>query len=39
MIYINGYMKSYALKKKVLSFAYHKKIVCDDGITTNQLNI
>ncbi len=31
--YINGKMKSYEQIKKGLSYAYHKRIVCDDGIT------
>ena len=39
MRYINGYMKSYEQEKKGLSYAYHKRIVCDDGITTKPLNI
>ena len=37
--YINGYMKSYEQSKKGLSYAYHKRIVQDDGITTKPLNI
>jgi hypothetical protein len=37
--YINGTMKSYEQVKKGLSYAYHKRIVCDDGITTKPLNI
>ena len=37
--YINGTMKSYEQVKKGLSYAYHKRIVCDDGINTKPLNI
>ena len=37
--YINGTMKSYEHVKKGLSYAYHKRIVCDDGINTKPLNI
>ena len=37
--YINGTMKSYEQVKKGLSYAYHKRIVCDDGITTKPLLI
>ena len=32
-------MKSYEQVKKGLSYAYHKRIVCEDGITTKPLNI
>ncbi len=35
--YVDGYMKTYEQSKKGLSFAYHKRIVCDDGITTKPL--
>ncbi len=37
--YIEGYMKSHEQNKKGLSYAYHKRIVQSDGITTNPLNI
>jgi hypothetical protein len=37
--YINGFMKSYEQNKKGLSYAYHKRIVQSDGITTKPLNI
>ena len=37
--YINGTMKSYEQVKKGLSHAYHKRIACEDGITTKPLNI
>jgi hypothetical protein len=37
--YIEGYMKSYEQQKKGLSYVYHKRIVCDDGVTTKPLNI
>ena len=37
--YINGFMKSYEQNKKGLSYAYHKRIVCEDGINTKPLNI
>ncbi len=37
--YINRYMKSYEQNKKGLSFAYQKRIVCEDGINTKPLNI
>ena len=37
--YVDGYMKSYEQSKKGLSYAYHKRIVCDDGINTKPLNI
>jgi hypothetical protein len=39
MRYINGYMKSYEQNKRGLSYVYHKRIVCADGITTKPLNI
>jgi hypothetical protein len=39
MGYINGYMKSHEQKKRGLSYAYHKRIVQDDGITTKALSI
>jgi hypothetical protein len=39
MGYIDRYMKSYEQEKKGLSFAYHKRIVQNDGITTKPLNI
>ncbi len=32
-------MKTYEQEKKGLSYVYHKKIVCDYGITTKPLNI
>ena len=35
--YIDGYMKSYEQNKKGLSYAYHKRIVCEDGINTKPL--
>jgi hypothetical protein len=37
--YINGTMKSYEQVKKGLSYAYHKRIVCDNGITMKPLNV
>jgi hypothetical protein len=37
--YVGGCMKSYEQVKKGLSYAYHKRIVCEDGITTKPLNI
>ncbi len=37
--YVDGYMKSYEQNNKGLSYAYHKRIVCEDGITTKPLNI
>ncbi len=37
--YVDGYMKSYEQNKKGLSYAYHKRIVCEDGINTKPLNI
>ena len=37
--YIDGFMKSYEQSKKGLSYAYHKRIVCDDGINTKPLLI
>jgi len=37
--YINGYIKSYEQNKKGLSYAYHTRIVCEDGINTKPLNI
>jgi hypothetical protein len=37
--YIEGYMKSYEQNKKGLSSACHKRIVCEDGITTKTLKI
>ena len=37
--YIDSGMKSYEQEKRGLSFAYHKRIVCEDGITTKPLNI
>ena len=37
--YIDGFMKSYEQNKKGLSYAYHKRIICDDGINTKPLNI
>ncbi len=39
MRYINGTMKSYEQEKKGLTYAYHKRIVQKDGITTIPLNI
>ena len=30
-LYIDGQMKRYEQNKNGLSFAYHKRIVCDDG--------
>jgi hypothetical protein len=35
--YVDGYMKSYEQNKKGLSYAYHKRIVQPDGITTKPL--
>ncbi len=32
-------MKSYEENKKSLSYAYHKRIVCENGINTKPLNI
>ncbi len=37
--YMNGYIKSYEQNKKGLSYAYHTRIVCEDGINTKPLNI
>jgi hypothetical protein len=37
--YINGTMKTYEQQKKGLSYAYHKRIVLQDGISTIPLNI
>ena len=37
--YVGSSMKSYEQVKKGLSYAYHKRIVCEDGITTKPLNI
>ena len=37
--YVDGTMKSYEQNKKGLSYAYHKRIVQSDGITTKPLNI
>ena len=37
--YVDGYMKSYEQVKKGLSYVYHKRIVCEDGIRTKPLNI
>ena len=37
--YFGGCMKSYEQVKKGLSYAYDKRIVCEDGITTKPLNI
>ncbi len=37
--YVDGYMKSYEQNKKGLSYAYHKRIVQSDGITTKPLNV
>ena len=37
--YIEGTMKSYEQQKKGLSYCYHKRIVCDDGVTTKPLNV
>ena len=37
--YVGGCMKSYEQVKKGLSYVYHKRIVCEDGITTKPLNI
>jgi hypothetical protein len=37
--YINGTMKTYEQQKKGLSYAYHKRIVQSDGISTIPLNI
>jgi hypothetical protein len=33
--YIYGYMRNYTQVKKGLSYAFHKRIVCEDGIDTN----
>jgi hypothetical protein len=37
--YVGSSMKSYEQVKKGLSYAYHKRIVCEDGITTKPLLI
>ncbi len=37
--YIEGYMTSYEQNKRGLSYVYHKRIVCGDGITTKPLLI
>ena len=37
--YVEGTMKSYEQQKKGLSYCYHKRIVCEDGISTKPLNI
>ena len=37
--YIDSSMKSYEQQKKGLSYCYHKRIVCGDGVTTKPLNI
>ena len=37
--YVEGYMKSYEQNKKGLSYAYHKRIVQPNGITTKPLLI
>ena len=37
--YVNGFMKTYEQQKKGLSYAYHKRIVLADGISTIPLNI
>jgi hypothetical protein len=37
--YVDGFMKSYEQNKKCLSYAYHKRIVQSNGITTKPLNI
>ncbi len=38
--YVDGFMKSYKQNNKGLSYAYfHKRIVCEDAITTKPLNI
>ncbi len=37
--YVNEYMKSYEQNINGLSYAYHKRIVQSDGITTKPLNI
>ena len=37
--YVDGTMKSYEQNKKGLSYAYHKRIVQSNGITTKPLNI
>jgi hypothetical protein len=37
--YVDGFMKSYEQNKKGLSYAYHKRIVQSDGITTKPLLI
>ena len=37
--YISGVMKSYEQEKRGLSHCYHKRIVCEDGISTKPLNI
>ena len=37
--YIDGQMKSYEQSKRGLSYVYHKRIVCDDGVTTKPLLI
>jgi hypothetical protein len=37
--YVDGTMKTYEQSKKGLSYAYHKRIVQSDGITTKPLNI
>ena len=37
--YVGSSMKSYEQVKRGLSYAYHKRIVCEDGITTKPLLI
>ena len=37
--YIDSSMKSYEQSKRGLSYVYHKRIVCDNGVTTKPLNI
>jgi hypothetical protein len=37
--YVDGYMKSYEQNKRGLSYAYHKRFVCEDGINTKPSNI
>ena len=37
--YVGGCMKTYEQVKRGLSYAYHKRIVQEDGITTKPLNI
>ena len=37
--YVDSSMKSYEQIKKGLSYVYHKRIICNDGIRTKPLNI